>query len=247
MIAFDTVPSYAELLWLEPRNRPNRYIIPKKIYIHGSSIVSMGSNMGDVPDERDDRTARDGRSNTGKEIEGSGDGRSASINWTDLLFGARMTVDKRFAERVANSQFSTYEWNRLMAVTEFEITDPANPKGAHLVANIEKIDQLAPELRHNRSREKIWDTSTPSTEGPLSGRLANLSKRILRRHVENGDSRKNDRETAISLISDYTNELQSYLEENAQWRTICKVAASERRRSEDADDTDYQVELSPSH
>lgn len=145
--------------------------------------------------------------------------------WTDRIVGERMTVDQEFSRRVANSRFTSQEWSLIMTATEFEIDNPGDPETARIVANTEKVEQILPELENVRSQVGAMGGATRDG-GSGGGGLVDSIKGALGMGG-GGGSYDAEREAAETLTQEYADELQSHLESNGRWESVCAVAAGE--------------------
>jgi len=68
------------------------------------------------------------------------------MSWQEQIAGARMTVDKEFASRVTESEFSRQQWGLIMTAVEFEVENPGDPEQARMVADTSKLEHVMPEL-----------------------------------------------------------------------------------------------------
>ena len=144
--------------------------------------------------------------------------------WTDHVVGERMAVDQEFASRVGTSRFSSQEWSLVMTATEFEIENPDDPSDARLVANTENVEHILPELENVRSQVDAMGGA--SSGGDQSGSIVDSIKGAF--GIGGGSSDYADeRKAAETLTQEYATELQSRLEENGRWESVCEIAAEE--------------------
>ena len=145
-------------------------------------------------------------------------------SWTDRIVGARMAVDRSFADRVQESQFSNQEWSLIMTATTFEIDRPDEPADARLFANTDHLGEVLPELEKIRSQPGAM--GGPGGSGGSAGGFFSGIKRAL--GVGNDDSsRRDDRAAAESLTAEYATKLQAHLQENGRWEAVCEAASDE--------------------
>ena len=144
--------------------------------------------------------------------------------WTDHVVGERMAVDQEFASRVGTSRFSSQEWSLVMTATEFEIENPDDPAEARLVANTENVEHILPELENVRSQ--VAAMGGTSGGGDRSGGIVDSLRGALGLGSGSGDYAE-EREAAERLTQEYAEELQSRLEENGRWESVCAIAADE--------------------
>jgi hypothetical protein len=141
--------------------------------------------------------------------------------WRDRLAGARMQVDQQFADRVANSEFTSQQWGLIMTAVEFEIDSPGQPTEAELLANTDNVPDIIPELEN-----------LPQGMNPQGGRRQESGDGILGGLRDalgfGGDGGGTDEqkvEAATALVEEYTAELQSHLKDNGQWQALCASAS----------------------
>lgn len=136
-------------------------------------------------------------------------------DWRDQLAGHRMQVDRNFADRIQESELTNREWSLVMTAVEFEIEGEG--ADAQLVADTSRIDAVVSEFDtiqpgggilapYESSSEGIWELIT---EVIGSGPRSDTTKR----------------ESAIELANDYAEQLQIYLEEQGQWKSIRQAAS----------------------
>ncbi|WP_254769016.1 DUF5799 family protein [Salinilacihabitans rarus] len=147
----------------------------------------------------------------------------SDTSWTDRIVGDRMTVDREFSNRIANSRFTSQEWSLIMTATELEIENPEDPDAARIVANTEKVDQILPELENVRSQVGAMGGAT--REGDSGGGLVDSIKGAL--GLGGGGSHDAEREAAEALTQEYAEQLQSRLESSGRWESVCEAAATE--------------------
>lgn len=146
--------------------------------------------------------------------------------WTDRIVGERMSVDQEFSTRVQNSRFSSQEWNLIMTATEFEIERPETPDDARIVANTDNVESILPELENVRTQMGAMGGGQPDTGGSSGGGVVDSIKSALGvGGGSSGGSYDAEREAAETLTQEYADQLQSRLESNNRWRTVCEAAA----------------------
>ncbi|WP_247729095.1 DUF5799 family protein [Halovivax limisalsi] len=149
-------------------------------------------------------------------------------SWTDQIVGERMAVDREFADQVAQSQFSNQEWSLVMTATTFEITDPADPDAATLVANTEQVEHVLPEFE-NLEAGVAGMGGQPAAGSSGGGLLDSLKSAIGLGGDE--DVSEADLEAADALAQEYASELQDRLEETGRWGEVRELAAADADRS----------------
>ncbi len=146
--------------------------------------------------------------------------------WTEKLAGARMQVDKRFEDRVRNSQFSNQEWGMIMTAVEWEIQQPADAEAAELVAVTGKIEDIMPELERIQSQMGNPGAQTRDSGGGLGERIGDFFG-SLTGNGSGGVDRGRVRD-AERLVQAYADELQDFLEDRGRWDDIREAAATEQ-------------------
>ena len=143
-----------------------------------------------------------------------------SDDWTGRIAGERMTVDKQFADRVEASSFSNQQWGLVMTAVEFDIEGPDDPETATLVADTSKLPSIMPELDKVGQGGPMGGESRQSEGGGLlDGVKAALG-------IAGGGSDDDDRtEEAEQLAQAYADELQTELESNGRWASVCEQAS----------------------
>lgn len=148
-------------------------------------------------------------------------------DWTKQIAGERMAVDQQFTERVAASSFSNQQWGLVMTAVEFEITNPSDPEAATLVADTSKLPGIMPELERVGRQAPGGGESADNRQG---GVLSSLKSTLGLGGSDNGDS---DRiEEAADLASEYADRLQTELESNGRWESVCATAVDQRGSQE---------------
>ncbi|KDE60413.1 hypothetical protein EL22_23535 [Halostagnicola sp. A56] len=147
--------------------------------------------------------------------------------WTDRIVGERMSLDQEFSSRVQSSRFSSQEWNLIMTATEFEIERPETPDDARIVANTDNVESILPELENVRSQMGAMGAGGQSgADGSSSGGVVDSIKSALGvGGGSSGGSYDAEREAAETLTQEYADQLQSRLESNNRWQSVCDAAA----------------------
>jgi hypothetical protein len=146
-------------------------------------------------------------------------------DWTDRLAGARMQVDKRFSDRVLDSQFTNQEWGLIMTAVDFDIDEPEHPGQARLVARTDHIEDIIGEL--DSIQREMGGSPSPVDKGSSGGGIFGRFRQYLQGLKTNSQG-GNDREklvAATKLVEEYATELQQFLEEQGRWEDICERAA----------------------
>ena len=145
--------------------------------------------------------------------------------WTKKLAGARMQVDKRFEDRVRNSQFSNQEWGMIMTAVEWDVRQPGDAEAAELVAVTDKIEEIMPELERIQSQMGNPGAQTRDSGGGIGARIGDLLDSL----TGNGSGGVDEARVrdAERLVQAYADELQDFLEERGRWDDIREAAAAE--------------------
>ena len=152
--------------------------------------------------------------------------------WTDAIVGERMTVDNRFNERVAGSQFSSQEWGLIMTATEFDIEDADDPEAARIVADTSSLPAIMPELENVRSQVAAMGGAPAQQRGGSGGSGGGIVDSIKNAlglgggNSGGGGVDPDELEAAERLVQEYADELQAHLEEVGKWEQV-RVAYQE--------------------
>ena len=149
--------------------------------------------------------------------------------WMDRVVSDRMAVDQEFSQRVNESRFSSQQWGLIMTAAEFEIRDPERPGDARLVADTSKLPQIMPELeRIDAQAQAPGAGGTPgsgggSSSGSGGGVLASI-KSALGLGKDGSGSNDEELRAAETLVEEYADRLQTRLEEQGKWASVCEQA-----------------------
>jgi hypothetical protein len=152
-------------------------------------------------------------------------------DWTDSLAGARMQVDQQFEHRVEASEFTSQEWGLIMTAVEFDIHEPGDPERAELYADTENLPEIVPELE--RIQREMGGSPTAVEEGHgsgITGRIRQMVDSLTADRDTSGDSERLAK--AETLVQDYAEDLQTYLEKRGRWDELRQAASEERDGSE---------------
>jgi hypothetical protein len=147
------------------------------------------------------------------------------MSWTDRIVGARMSQDREFGDRVAQSSLSHQEWNLVMTATEFRIEDPDDPDRARLVGDTSKLPSVIPEMDRIASEQPDAQRQQ-SSDGGVFGSI----KSALGMGGGGGSGDDERTEAAEELVDEYTTQLQRRLEDRGRWAEVRQAAAEERDR-----------------
>ncbi|WP_458188651.1 DUF5799 family protein [Haladaptatus sp. NG-WS-4] len=143
-----------------------------------------------------------------------------SQQWTDMIVGDRMAVDREFAQRVADSEFSRQEWGLIMTAVEFDIHQPDDDEQATLVADTSKVKQVMPEMENIQSQMNAMAGKSPKKES--KGVFSSVKDAL---GLGGGDAGiDQDRLAAAErLAQEYADELQARLESKDKWKRVRKA------------------------
>ncbi len=146
----------------------------------------------------------------------------ARQQWTDMIVGDRMAVDREFNQRITDSRFSRQEWGLIMTAVEFDIENPADDEQAKLVADASKVRQVMPEMENIQSQMNT-----------MAGKSAKKESKGIFSSVKDalgmgggGGGRGIDKEklaAAEGLAQEYADELQTRLESQGKWERVRKA------------------------
>lgn len=140
-------------------------------------------------------------------------------DWTDLVVGDRMAVDREFSDRVAASSFSRQEWGLVMTATEFAIEHPEDPDRARIVADTSQVPAVIPEFDNLREAQAIG--AGGGIDRRQRGGLLATIKDALGFGGGGGDVADEERLAAAeTLAQEYADELQARLEDRGRWDEV---------------------------
>lgn len=139
-------------------------------------------------------------------------------DWTSRIAGERMAVDREFNDRVEASSFSNQQWGLVMTAVEFEIENPGDPESARVIANTSNLPSIMPELERVENQTGMGGApERQSSGGVLSSLLGVLG-------LSGGDDSEAQIAEAEQLTQEYADELQTAIESNGRWESICEQA-----------------------
>ncbi|MFB6170645.1 MAG: DUF5799 family protein [Haloarculaceae archaeon] len=149
-------------------------------------------------------------------------------DWTDMIVGDRMAVDREFNSRVEGSNFTNQEWGLIMTATTFEIEHPEDDERARIVADTSNLKEVLPQM--DKVRKQAAPTRGPGGQqqknGGVFGKLADaLGLGSLGGGGGMSDEQK--LEQAQQLVQEYARELQRHLENSGRWEEIREAAAED--------------------
>lgn len=138
-------------------------------------------------------------------------------HWTDAIIGERMAVDQSFSDRVADSQFSTAEWDLIMTATDLELVEAEDPEAARIVANTDRVAGIIPELDAIRSQTAAMAGQPTGADRPSNGGglLGSIKTAFGLGGGDSGDSDDDHQKLAAAeeLTAEYAEALQRHLED----------------------------------
>lgn len=143
-------------------------------------------------------------------------------DWQDRIVGARMAVDRSFADRVTEAGFSRQQWGLVMTAVEFEIEHADDPERAELVADASKLVHVMPEIESVDRQAAAVAGAEPG--GGSGGGLFGSIKGLLGLGGDDGVDEEL-RRSAAALAEEYAAELQAHLESEGRWEEIRTTAA----------------------
>jgi hypothetical protein len=140
-------------------------------------------------------------------------------DWTDLIVGDRMAVDRSFNEELNRSSFTRAEWGLVMTAVQFDIEHADDPERASLVGNTDRLPDVLPELKRVAKMQQMGPDAAAETGS--SGGLFGGVKKALGLGNSKGKGVDEEKVTeAKSLVASYTDQLQLHLEENGKWERV---------------------------
>jgi len=140
-------------------------------------------------------------------------------DWTSRIAGERMTVDREFRDRVEASSFSNQQWGLVMTAVEFEIENPDDPDTARVVANTSNLPSIMPELDRVENQTGMGGAPERESSGGALSSLLNVLGL-----GGGGDDSEAQIAEAEQLTQEYADELQTAIESNGRWESICEQA-----------------------
>jgi hypothetical protein len=151
-----------------------------------------------------------------------------SNDWKDRLAGARMQVDQQFSDRVRASEFTNQQWGLIMTAVEFDIENPGDPATAELVANTDQVKHILPELENLPQGMGGPAAGNTGGSGNSSGGIIDRLKTFVGGDSGGGGVDEEKLQAASELTSEYASELQTFLEDQGRWQSLCDSAAATR-------------------
>lgn len=143
--------------------------------------------------------------------------------WTDLVVGDRMAVDREFRDRVEASTFTRQEWGLVMTATELRIEHPGDAERARIVADTSKVSAVLPEFENLREAQAVGAGGGIARSS--SGGLLDAVRDALGFGGGSGASDPERLDAAAALAQEYATTLQTRLEERGRWEEIREAAA----------------------
>jgi hypothetical protein len=147
-----------------------------------------------------------------------------TTDWQEKLVGARMTVDRKFNDRVRGSSLSNSQWGLVMTAVEFDIENADDPESARIVADTSKLKHVLPELE-NVDDQMGGMGAAPDKSKDGDGMLGGIKSALgLGGGGDNTDELEME---AKQLADEYASELQSHLESEGRWEDVRETAADD--------------------
>ena len=145
-------------------------------------------------------------------------------DWTDLVVGERMQVDKKFNEKVAASHFSSQQWNLVMTAVEFEVENADDPEQARIVPDTSKVETILPELERVEQRRSMAGAGGPGDAGGSGGSgLFDSIKDAL--GLGGAGIDREQLAAAEEMTQMYADDLQEKLEAKGKWDSVREAAS----------------------
>ncbi|MFC4552496.1 MULTISPECIES: DUF5799 family protein [Halorussus] len=150
----------------------------------------------------------------------------SSRDWQDMIVGDRMAVDREFAQRVSDSDFSRQEWGLVMTAVEFEIENAADDERARIVADTSKVEQVMPEMENIRSQMNAMGGGGGGggKKKKGGGGIFGSVKDALGLGGGGGGTDQQRIQEADRLAQEYADELQQRLESQGKWDQVREAA-----------------------
>ena len=147
-------------------------------------------------------------------------------DWTDMLAAERMRVDRKFEDQLEASSFSRQQWGLVMTAVEFRIDDPDEPENATLRADTSNLSSVMAEIKNLGERGGGMGSPAGGAAAGSSGGGGLLSTLtgLFSGGSGGGGALQNEAE---ELAAEYTEKLQSHLENRGRWQPICEQAAAD--------------------
>jgi len=151
-------------------------------------------------------------------------------DWTDLVVGARMSVDQQFANRVQASGLSRPQWGLVMTAVEFEFENPGDPEAARIVADTSSLQHVLPEMDDvDQQMRPGGGGGGPGGSSAGSGVVGGI-KDALGIGSDGGSGGGDDHEELAAesreLAQAYADELQAFLEDEGRFDEVRRAAAT---------------------
>ena len=150
----------------------------------------------------------------------------SSRDWQDMIVGDRMAVDREFAQRVSDSEFSRQEWGLVMTAVEFEIENADDDERARIVADTSKVEQVMPEMENIRSQMNAMGGGGGGGKKKKKGGggIFGSVKDALGLGGGGGGTDQQRVQEADRLAQEYADELQQRLESQGKWDQVREAA-----------------------
>lgn len=144
-------------------------------------------------------------------------------DWQDLVVGARMAVDRQFADRVQASGLSRPQWGLVMTAVDFEFENAADPESARIVADTSSLEHVLPEMDNVDEQMAGMGAGGGSSGG--NGLVGGIKDAL---GIGGGDDDHEElAEESRELAQAYADELQAYLEDEGRFEEVRRAASGE--------------------
>lgn len=143
-------------------------------------------------------------------------------DWTDLVVGARMSVDQQFADSVQASGLSRPQWGLVMTAVEFEFEAANDPEDARIVADTSSLEHVLPEM--DDVDQQMGPGGGPAGgSGGNSGVVGGIKDAL---GLGGGDDGHEELAAeSRELAQAYADELQAFLEDEGRFEEVRRAAA----------------------
>jgi hypothetical protein len=145
-------------------------------------------------------------------------------DWTDLVVGARMSVDQQFADRVQASGLSRPQWGLVMTAVEFEFEHADDPEAARIVADTSSLEHVLPEMDNVDQQMGPGGGAAGGASGGSSGVVGGI-KDALGIGGGGDDDHEELATESRELAQAYADELQAFLEDEGRFEEVRQAAA----------------------
>lgn len=149
-------------------------------------------------------------------------------DWTDLVVGARMSVDQQFADRVQASGLSRPQWGLVMTAVEFEFEAADDPEDARIVADTSSLKHVLPEMDNVDQQMGPGGGAAGGSSGGGSGVVGGIKDALGIGGGGDDDDHEELAAESRELAQAYAGELQALLEDEGRFEEVRRAAAGGR-------------------